>query len=147
MFLCYFSCFLRNIQNMQSCLLKFIYSEKATKFCKIFTFFLTVCTVVLRIYEFYMNKTCTVKIVQGCLLQWTQVPLPENVVDFGLTTLETETVLHFKVIQSRIRNHIGLQPGSNLMILLLKSFMSTRGADSCYCIKRDAFRVTSSILL
>ena len=27
-------------------MLKFIYSEKATKFCEIFTLFLTVCTVV-----------------------------------------------------------------------------------------------------
>ena len=32
--------------TLKHCLLKFIYSEKATKFCEIFTFLLTVCTVV-----------------------------------------------------------------------------------------------------
>ena len=50
--------------------LKFIYSEKATKFCEIFSLLLTLCTVVkskgkisqkfcglLRIYELYQNMT------------------------------------------------------------------------------------------
>ena len=32
--------------DVPQCLLKFIYSEKATKFCEIFLLLLTVCTVV-----------------------------------------------------------------------------------------------------
>ena len=42
--------------------LKFIYSEKATKFCKIFTLLLTVCTVA---FSEYMNLTQSCKKVLG----------------------------------------------------------------------------------
>ena len=48
-------CFGEEIQIKMGHLVKFIYSEKATNFCEIFTLLLTVCTVVksglLRIYE------------------------------------------------------------------------------------------------
>ena len=56
-------------------LVKFIYSEKATKFCEIFTLILTVCTVVkskvkiakfcglLRIYELYKDHNISADII------------------------------------------------------------------------------------
>ena len=43
------------VHHIISCTLKFIYSEKATKFCKISTLLLTVCTVVKSKVEISQN--------------------------------------------------------------------------------------------
>ena len=65
-----------------SWILKFIYSEKATKFCEIFPLLLTVCTVVkskekisqnfglLRIYELYLLTAALVEPLNDSRISW-----------------------------------------------------------------------------